>query len=281
MTDDLQAQKVIDFVQTLKQVGDFYGQPFHLLPWEEKVLRDVYGTVDADGHRQYRIVYIESGKKNGRSSLGAALSIYHMICDPPGGLIYSAGAEQKQSEIIYNYACDMIEQSPILSSLLKIRRYKHEVIHRNKKMGMVALSASAFSKTGMNPSIVFIDELQSHKSRDLYDSLTFGSGAARREQLIWVFSNAGDIQDKSSIAYEVHNKAQLILNGDVTDPTFYPCIFSAQTGCDIMDEEQWAMANPSLGVSVQIDTVLQEATQAQYDVNSERLFRRLRLNQWV
>ena len=68
--DDLQAQKVIDFVQTLKQVGDYYGQPFHLLPWEEKLLRDVYGTVDdnvncvitdiempvMDGHRLVKLI---------------------------------------------------------------------------------------------------------------------------------------------------------------------------------------------------------------------------------
>ena len=72
--------------------GAFHGQPFTLLPWEQKVIRDVYGTLKPDGTRQYRYVYIEIPKKNGKSEIAAGAALYHLIADHEmEGEIYSCG----------------------------------------------------------------------------------------------------------------------------------------------------------------------------------------------
>ena len=69
MIDERKARRVIDFIQCLKHTkGEFHGKPFKLLPWQEKIIRDVFGTVREDDPtmRQYTTAYIEIPKKNGR-----------------------------------------------------------------------------------------------------------------------------------------------------------------------------------------------------------------------
>ena len=67
--DDNRANRVIGFIQCLRHTkGEFHGKPFTLLPWQEKIVRDVFGTVRDENPdmRQYSQVYIEIGKKNGK-----------------------------------------------------------------------------------------------------------------------------------------------------------------------------------------------------------------------
>ena len=47
--DERKAQRVTRFIEALKHTkGEFHGKPFELLPWQEKVIRDVFGTVRDD-----------------------------------------------------------------------------------------------------------------------------------------------------------------------------------------------------------------------------------------
>ena len=46
MFDEKKARRVIRFIECLKHTkGEFHGKPFKLLPWQEKIIRDVFGTV--------------------------------------------------------------------------------------------------------------------------------------------------------------------------------------------------------------------------------------------
>lgn len=79
MIDTNRADKVIDFVQTLKHTGDFFGQPFILLDWQIEAIREVYGTIE-NGKRKYKMAYLEIPKKNGKTELVAALAIFSIWC---------------------------------------------------------------------------------------------------------------------------------------------------------------------------------------------------------
>ena len=47
--DERKARRVTRFIEALKHTkGEFHGKPFVLLPWQEKVIRDVFGTVRDD-----------------------------------------------------------------------------------------------------------------------------------------------------------------------------------------------------------------------------------------
>ena len=46
MFSEAKARRVTQFIECLKHTkGEFHGKPFKLLPWQEKVIRDVFGTV--------------------------------------------------------------------------------------------------------------------------------------------------------------------------------------------------------------------------------------------
>lgn len=281
MINETRAKEPVELIGLLKHTGDFYGQPFKLLPWQTQILRDVYGTVKENGLRQYKYAYLEIPKKNGKTETAAGIGIYHLTCDPPGGQIYCCAAEREQASLVYIAAKSMIEQEPELEKILKVTDSKKEI--HNKKTGtfLKVLSAEAYSKHGINPSVVIFDELHAQPNRDLWDTMTFGSGSARKEPLFWVITTAGDDPDRKSIAWEVHQYAADVASGAVDDPIWYAKIYSAPEDADIYDEQTWWRANPSLGVSISIDALREEITAVKNNPAAEKLFRWLRLNQWI
>ena len=69
MFDENKAERVVRFIECLKHTkGEFHGKPFQLLPWQEKIVREVFGTMrdDKPDTRQFSTVYIEIPKKCGK-----------------------------------------------------------------------------------------------------------------------------------------------------------------------------------------------------------------------
>lgn len=281
MVNEQYALDHIEFLQLLKLTGDFYGKPFVLLPWQSEIIRDVYGTVDETGKRQYKYAYLEIPKKNGKTELIASLAIDHLLNDAPSGQIYCCAAEREQASLVYIAAKQKIEQDPYLESVLNVVDSKKEIHNKNTSTFVKVLSAEAYSKHGLNPTVIIFDELHALQKRDLWDTMTFGSGAARKEQLIWIITTAGDDPDRKSVGWEQHEYARKIRDGEIIDPTWYVKIYGAPEDADIYDEKLWYACNPSLGVTIDIDNVRQEALAATNNPSNEKLFRWLRLNQWV
>ncbi|MEV2286708.1 terminase TerL endonuclease subunit [Paenibacillus larvae] len=287
--DKQRALEPIEFIQMLHAVDDFYGQPFKLLDWQYQILWDVYGTVNDKGYRQYQYAYLEIPKKNGKTSLIAAVGLYHLTCDPPGGQIYCCAADKEQAKLVYKAAVSMIEQEPEFEGILKVVDSRKEIINLQTGTVMKVLSAEAYTKHGINPTVVIFDELHAQPNRDLWDVMTFGAGAARKEPLWWVITTAGDDPDRHSVGWEQHEYAKQVLNGEIEDSTWYVKIYGIpedgidENGneIDIFDETLWYQVNPSLGHTIDIDAVRKEALAARNKESAERLFRWLRLNQWI
>ena len=281
MHDKDRALEPIEFIQMLKAVDDFYGQPFLLLDWQYEILWDVYGTVKSDGYRQYRYSYLEVPKKNGKTSLIAAIALYHLVCDGPGGQIYCCAADRGQAELVYKAASGMREQNSDLEDMLKLVDSKKEIKNTLTGTTLKVLSAEAYTKHGLNPTVVIFDELHAQPNRNLWDVMTFGAGAARKEPIWWVITTAGDDPDRHSIGWEIHEYARKVSEGEMGDPSWYVKIYNAPEDADIFDEDTWFKANPSLGKTINIESVRQEALHAKNSDSAERLFRWLRLNQWI
>jgi phage terminase large subunit-like protein len=118
--------------------------------------------------------------------------------------------------------------------------------------------------------------------------MTFGAGDAR-EQPVWiVLTTAGKDPDRTSIGWEVHKQACDIKSGIIDDDTWCVGIYGAPDNVSaeeldrqLEDEGIWYDCNPSLGVLIDIDTVRRDAKEARRNPSKERLFRWLRLNQWI
>ena len=290
MFEPKRAERAVQFVEMLKHGDDFYGQPFLLLPWQKDAVTTFYGTLRDDGskRRKYQFLYLEIPKKNGKSELAAALGLYHLLADGvKNGEIYICAADRDNAGIIFSAAVSMIEQSKYLQKRLRIQRSIRQVVDPESKSKMKVLSAEAYSKHGYKPSCVIFDELHAQPNRDLWDIMTFGSGAARQQPVWIVLTTAGDDPDRRTIGWEIHEYARKVLEyregkeDGLDDPTWLPYIYAVLEDADIYDEENWFRANPSLGYTIQLDTVRQEALKAKNSEGAERLFRWLRLNQWI
>jgi len=62
--DQTKADHAVNFINCLKHTkGQWRGVPFELLPWQDKIIRDIFGTVKENGYRQYNTAYVEIPKK--------------------------------------------------------------------------------------------------------------------------------------------------------------------------------------------------------------------------
>jgi phage terminase large subunit-like protein len=285
--DEEKANRAIRFIELLKHTGDFNGVPFQLLPWERKIIWDVYGTMNERRVRQYRYVYLELPKKNGKSELAAAVSCLHLFDrTETNGQIFGCAGDRSQASLVFNGAIEMIDQDPVLTKRVKINESYKRIINKETGTFYQVVSAEAYTKHGLNVSGCIFDELHVQPNRNLWDVMTKGAGLSRRQPIWWVITTAGDDPDRVSIGWEIHEKAEKILiarqGGEARkdNPTWYPVIYSYQ-GDDIYNEKNWARANPSLGVSIQVPDLRDLALDAQITPADERTFRWLNLNQWI
>ena len=80
--DKKKADRAVTFIQNLCHTkGKWAGQKFLLLPWQEQIVRDIFGIVRADGKRQFLTAYVEIPKKQGKSELAAAIALYLLYAD--------------------------------------------------------------------------------------------------------------------------------------------------------------------------------------------------------
>ncbi|MBC8580155.1 terminase large subunit [Zhenhengia yiwuensis] len=281
MYDEAKAQHAVNFINCLKHTkGQWRGVNFDLLDWQDKIIRDIFGTVKDNGYRQYNTAYIEIPKKQGKSELAAAVALLLTCGDNEWGAeVYGAAADRQQASIVFDVAVEMVEQCPALKKRIKPIMSVKRLVYKPTGSFYQVLSAEAFTKHGLNVHGVIFDELHAQPNRELYDVLTKGSGDARTQPLFFLITTAGN--DRNSICYEVHQKAQDILDGRKIDPTFYPVIYGIDDNDDWTDERNWYKANPSLGHTVDIEKVRAAFQSAKENLAEENIFRQLRLNQWV
>ena len=279
--DKVKADRAVNFIQMLPHTkGRWAGKRFWLLPWQERIIRDLFGIVKEDGTRQFRTAYVEIPKKNGKSELAAAVALYMLYADGEASPeVYGAAADRQQASIVFDVAAQMVRMTPSLMKRSKIMAGVKRIVYPGANGFYQVLSAEVSTKHGLNVSALCLDEVHAQPNRELYDVLTKGSGDARLQPVSFLITTAGS--DKNSICYELHSKAKDILKGSRIDPSFYPVIYGLDDSEDWNNEENWYKANPSLGQTIQIDRVRDAYKEALQNPAEENVFKQLRLDMWV
>ena len=258
-------------------IGQWEGQPFELLPWQRSILREVFGRKRPDGTRQYRRVYIEVPRKNGKSIFGSGIALYLLASDGEAGAqVYSAACDRDQARIVFDGARGMVQRSPELSK--RILCHRRQMTYHQAASFYRTLSADAYRHHGLNAHGIIFDELHAQPNRELWDVLTTSTGA-RRQPLTIAITTAG--YDQLSICWEQHEYARKVAEEIIEDDSFLGVIFGAEKDDDWTDPVVWAKANPSLGVTIQADELATECERAKNSPAYQNTFRRLRLNQWT
>jgi len=273
-----QADKAVQFIESLRHTGDWRGVPFVLTGWQREIIRALFGTMGPDGKRQYRKSFIAIPKKNGKSEFVSAIAAKLLYADGGGAEVYSAAASREQAAIIYRTMKAMVMQVPALAARTKPYDSVKRLYVEQTGSFFQSLSADADYADGINPSGVIVDELHRHKTRDLYDLLRQGSGT-RRQPLMVTITTAGT--DKESVCFEQWEYARKVRDGVMDDPTLLPVIYEMPTDADWTDEAEWFKCNPALGDYLAIEELRALVREALEQPSFQNSVRRLRFNQWT
>lgn len=260
--------------------GEWAGKPFILLPWQwDELIKPLFGTINTDGFRQYRTAYCEIPKKSGKSELCGAVGLYMLTNDKEDGAeVFLAAADREQAGIVYQAAATMVSNNPELSKHIKRLDSRKRLIYQKKNSFLQVLSSESYTKHGLSPSCVIVDEIHAHPNGELYEILTSGTDYARRQQVVLVITTAG-IYDKNSIWWKLRTRAQQVKAGIIEDPRFLPVLYIADPEKDDpTDEALWKRVNPSIGQIFSLDKIRQDYEEAKNDPQDYQNFLRFRLN---
>ena len=162
------------FIESLCHTkGTWAGKPFKLLKWQEKIVRDVFGTLKANGYRQFNTAYVEIAKKNGKSELAAAVALLLTCADgEQRAEVYGCASDRQQAGIVFDVAADMVRMCPSLAKRVKINASQKRLTYLPTNSYYQVLSAEAYTKHGLNCHGVVYDELHAAPDRKLFDVMT-------------------------------------------------------------------------------------------------------------
>ena len=280
--DQARADRVIKFIETLcvMSKGEWAGKPMKLLEWQKRdIIEPLFGWVDSQGRRRYRTAAIYTPKKQGKSTMLSALALYFLLGDQePGAEVISAASDRAQAGIIAREAASMVRASPSLSRVLEVIDSRNTIIHKASNSRYTVISADSFRAEGLNASAVLLDETHSQRDTKLYDALRY-AGAARRSPIVISISTAGYDRRPTALWWQLWQYAEKVMASPAHDPSFFGKIYAADPDpAKWFDEDQWFMANPSLGITVSLDSFRADAVQAQKNPSALNQWARYRIN---
>lgn len=273
------ARTALDFFQFVSHSkGEWAGQRLDLAPWQQFIVAQLFGWKNENtGLRRFRTSYATIARKNGKSTLAAGIGLKLLIADNEAGAeVYSAAMKRDQARITHQEAVRSVLRSDELRQVITVRR--DNLIIEGTAAKYEPLGRDADSLEGLNPHGVIVDEIQSHKSRALWDVLQTAMGA-RRQPMIFAIGTGGSNQD--GIGYEIHQDAERVLRGSVEDDAFFAFIAMLDDSDDWADESAWIKANPNLGVCPKREFLQRLCAQAKRLPSAQNAFVRLHCNRWT
>lgn len=262
-------------------------RPFILADFQRyDIVGPLFGEVDWNPDynrytRTYRSVWIELGRKNGKSALLAGIALYLLAYDgEEGAEVYGLARDRDQARIIWDVASRMVQLSPTLSARkgLVIRNNERRIVDQQSGSYYAILPRDALGNLGFDPYGVIVDEVIAQPDGQLWDAMRTAMGS-RPEGVILGATTAGN--DPSSFAAMEHSECVRIADDPTRAPHRLVYMRNTPMNADPWDEQNWYHANPALGTYLNIQALRDEAQEARNDPTKENAFRQFRLNQWV
>jgi len=278
MFSEEKAMHAINFFSFLRHFkGLKAGERFELSPWQAFVIYNLFGWYRKDGRRRYNYAYIEVAKKNGKSTFAAGIGLYMMLADGEiGAEVYSAATNYKQASIVFDTARNLVKKSEFLSKYLTVYRYN---IHSEDMISKFeALSSDSDRQDGLNPHCAIIDEYHAHKTDELINNVKSGI-VGRRNPLVFIITTAGF--NKERPCYYERKVCIDILRGIKEQDNKFAIIYTLDEGDDWMEPSNWIKANPNLGISVDVEKIMEEYKSAKNNEREIVNFKTKNLNIWT
>lgn len=252
----------IRFISKLKHTtGEYNGQPYILLPWQQWIVANIYGWKYVD--TTYRVItnaLIMISRKNGKTALASALGLIGIIADnEPNAQVDIVANNAAQAKIAFDM-CSAYSQSIDPNKML-FKIYKASVQMPYTKSSINVRCSESMGLDGYNSSVFIIDEFHAQKNWKLYNVMK-SSQSMRRQPLAIVITTAGFLLTGYP-CYEMRKTCIDILKGYKEDDSQFAAIYELDPDDDYTDKSCWLKCCPSLGEIVKIRTLRDEVKRAQ------------------
>ena len=284
LSNTTRGEDVADFAETLLKASRGFkaGEALDFTAWQRWLVNRLLETDPQTGLLRFRRAIIGLPRKNGKSLLGTALALEHLVYGPQAAQVYSAAGDRQQARIVFGEARQQVIDNPALSRIIKVYRDALEL--PSKGSVYRALSADGMRAHGLAPSLVIADELHGWASSpsnsrgdELWEALTTGS-ADRPESLVVGITTAGGSSD--TLLGRLYEHGRRVATGEIEDPQYGFWWWEASQEADPTDPETWRRANPNLAEGL-LDQGDFEAAISSAGSAGFAGFQRYRLNQWV
>lgn len=272
------ADHAIGFFSFLRLTdGEFAGQPFDLAPPQVFIVGSLFGWLGPDGHRRFRIAYIEEGKGNGKSPLLSGIGLYGLVADDePGAQIYAGAVTREQAGLLFADAKKMGEASPALKARLEIT--EHNIADPVSGSYFRPVSSEGRSLDGKRVHMGLIDEIHEHRTSIVVDKIRAGT-KGRRQALICEITNSG--HDRTSVCWQHHEYSTKVVSGIIDNDAWFAYVCALDEGDDWTDEAVWPKANPLLDVSITRKYLREQIAEAQGIPAKQDIVKRLSFCVWT
>lgn len=281
--DDKAANLFKRFCGTLKHTtGKYNNQPFELSEWQQFYIYQLLGAKFVDsGDRVYRESYISLGRKNGKSSLIAALSLYFLMLDGEANaeiICVANSIEQVRNnlKLTVDYSKTIDPESKYIKAQHKRILYKNNIL---------TIRAADHKKLdGLNISCGIIDEFSADGKQSTIDVIK-SSQSSRRNPFLVILTTAGiNPLSDGYHTYQVYkeqitgerelNRRALILIYEYEDEDI-------ESGEWLTNYDLLQKSTPNLDISVSKQSLIEAIQNTQIDTSTKIGTIVKVLNKWV
>ena len=258
-------------------VGDYFGKPFRLAPFQREFLDRLYEYDPITGRRRCRRALLGLPKGNGKTELAAAISIVELggPFAPTAPIIPIAAASFEQADLVFGTARTMIAEGPLRPYF---ELYDTEILTRDGPGRMYRVAAAAGTNDGARPTCVVADEVHEWTGGKERVHLVLANGLSKRADGLEInITTAGT--DPDSLLGRLYAHGRRIATGEVEDPGFL-FRWTEAGEHDLADEAELRRAireaNPAVGTFLEEDRLV-----ARFSEIPRHEFERYHLNRWV
>ena len=266
------------------------GKPFLLEPFQIFIVVNLLGWYYTGTQvRRFKEAFIELARKNGKTSLIAALAFaVGIIQRRSGSRIYIVAAALKQTMEAFNFIRFSLEYKKI-DQLFEIKdnSFEHSIKYQFKKpdgtpdgmLEIYAMPSNPDSQDSFNCNFAIADEVAAYKKPAQYNRFKEAQKAYTNKLMIGI-TTAGD--NINSFGYNRTEYAAKVAQGIVEDDAFFSFVARADQdekgNVDYLDPVQHRKANPNYGVTIRPEDMMADAYQAQNDPQQRKDFLSRSLN---
>jgi len=278
-------ERAVEFLRRLRHPNSTAPKrAFQLFPFQERIVRAIYGPRHPDGSRIVQTVFLMLPRGNRKTSLAAALALLHTIGPErrPSGQVIFAAADREQAGIGFREAVEIVKQDKRLEDACRIYEAEHaakKIVFKKDKANLKTISSDGKTAHGMTPSFTLIDEIHAWKGRELWEALK--SGAAKIDDTLTVIATTAG-RGAETVAAQQYNYARDVALGKIDNPAYLPILFAAEESDDWQDEAVWHRVNPGLKHGFpSLKSMRTLAKEAQDRPQDKFAFQQYNLNVWM